>query len=443
MSADGVQGQAFLTLLQLEKEARHAENLDVLGYTMVNRARVLVPHRQAVLFTVAKTGGFRVQAISDVSVPDQNAPFVRWLKRVGETISGAEIGAGLHTVDLQSLTDRDREEAPTWMPSHMMWCPLKAIDGNLVGALLIARDEPWGEPDSILMDHLADAWGHAWSSLLGPRGRKRLALALPLKIAVVVLLAAQFMPVSQTALSPAQVVAHNPELVAAPMDGVIKTVHVTPNSPVSKGDLLFSFDDTSIAGRLDVAEEELLVARTSLRTARQGAFKDSKRNAEVALLLARVALSQAERNNISNQVARKDVYAGRDGVAVFRNASEIEGRPVSTGERVMLIAQPHGTELRIELPVADAVVLKSGSPVRLFLDRNPLTPVDAVLKYAGYEAEMSSSGVLSYILIAQFKDGTPPRIGLRGTAKVQGDEVPLFFYLFRRPISAARQWFGF
>lgn len=443
MSADAPESQTYLTLLQLEKEARHAETSNALAYTMVNRARVLVAHRQAILFRLNRTGGVQVQAISDVSTPDPNAPFVRWLMRMGKSIVDQETGGTLHEVDVKSLSERDREEVPDWLPAHIMWCPMKAPDGSLVGALLIARDEPWQEQDTILMDHLVDAWGHAWCAVLGPQAkRKRLSLSLPLKVAAVVLLAVQFIPVSQTALSPAEVVAHEPELVAAPMDGVIKTVHVLPNSPVKKGDLLFSFDDTRLVGNLEVAEEKLLVARTSLRTARQGAFRDPKQNAEVALLDARVSLSGAERDHIRKQVARKDVRAGRDGVAVFRDSSEMEGRPVKTGERVMLIAQPHETELRIELPVADAVVLEPGAPVRLFLDRNPLDPVDAVLEYAGYEAEMSPSGVLSYRLIAQFTGATPPRIGLRGTAKVQGANVPLFLYLFRRPISALRQWFG-
>lgn len=435
--------QAYLTLLQLEQEARNAESLDVLGYTMVNRARTLVAHRQAVLFRIKDTGGLQVQAISDVSTPDPNAPFVRLLLRMGKAILAQETVADLHEVNVSALPERERIEAPDWLPGHLLWCPLKAPDGSLVGGLLIARDEAWNEFDHVLMGHLADAWAHAWRAILGPRSpRKRWSPSLALKIAAAVIFAAQFIPVSQTALAPAEVVAHEPELVAAPMDGVIKTVHVTPNTPVEKGDLLFSFDDTTLSGRLEVAEEELLVARTALRTAQQGAFRDPLRNAEVALLAARVALSEAERGYIRNQVARKDVRAGRDGVAVFRDASDMEGRPVSTGERVMLIALPHGTELRIELPVADAVVLEPGAPVRLFLDRAPLAPVDAVLEYAGYEAEMSSSNVLSYRLVAQFVGETPPRIGLRGTAKVQGRDVALFMYLFRRPLSTLRQWFG-
>ena len=35
------------------------------------------------------------------------------------------------------------------------------------------------------------------------------------------------------------------------------------------------------------------------------------------------------------------------------------------------------------------------------------------------------------------------RIGLRGTARIEGDEVPLFLYLFRRPIAVLRQAVGF
>jgi hypothetical protein len=35
-----------------------------------------------------------------------------------------------------------------------------------------------------------------------------------------------------------------------------------------------------------------------------------------------------------------------------------------------------------------------------------------------------------------------PRIGHRGTAQLIGEWVPLGFYLFRRPIAAARQYLG-
>lgn len=56
---------------------------------------------------------------------------------------------------------------------------------------------------------------------------------------------------------------------------------------------------------------------------------------------------------------------------------------------------------------------------------------------------MSPGGVLGYRLKAALAAGTaPPRIGLRGTAKIYGDRVALIYYLLRRPLAAARQFFG-
>ena len=41
-----------------------------------------------------------------------------------------------------------------------------------------------------------------------------------------------------------------------------------------------------------------------------------------------------------------------------------------------------------------------------------------------------------------FDNDVPPRIGLRGTAKIFGEEVKLFFFLFRKPIIFVRQTLG-
>jgi hypothetical protein len=35
-----------------------------------------------------------------------------------------------------------------------------------------------------------------------------------------------------------------------------------------------------------------------------------------------------------------------------------------------------------------------------------------------------------------------PRLGLRGSAKIDGQMVPLGYFLLRRPLAVARQWLG-
>ena len=61
-----------------------------------------------------------------------------------------------------------------------------------------------------------------------------------------------------------------------------------------------------------------------------------------------------------------------------------------------------------------------------------------------YRAEADAAGVSSYPVLARVNDPTAPpeRLGLRGTARVYGEPVSLFYYLLRRPITALRQWTG-
>jgi hypothetical protein len=80
--------------------------------------------------------------------------------------------------------------------------------------------------------------------------------------------------------------------------------------------------------------------------------------------------------------------------------------------------------------------------VALFLDSDPLNRHAARLERAAYEAQGTAAGQLAYRLDAAFLDA-PPRIGLRGTAKLFGDRAPLAYYLLRRPLAALRQSLGF
>jgi hypothetical protein len=145
---------------------------------------------------------------------------------------------------------------------------------------------------------------------------------------------------------------------------------------------------------------------------------------------------------------RIDVVAERDGVAVFGDPNDWLGRPVSTGERIMQLADPAKPGLLMYLPVAEAIALEPGAPVRLFLTVLPLSPLDATITESSFQVVLSPDGVASYRLRGQFDDDPNQegeravRIGLRGTAKIYGDRVLLGYYLFRRPLATLREWTG-
>lgn len=207
--------------------------------------------------------------------------------------------------------------------------------------------------------------------------------------------------------------------------------------------MLFSLDDTALRSRKAVAEKGLAVAQADLQRASAKAFSDDPSKGEIVVLQARVEERAAELGYLEEQLKRAVVTAPQAGVAVYGDPNEWLGKPVTTGERIMLVADPGNVEIKAYLPVSDAISLEPGSPVSMFLNASPLFSVDGLISSASYEAYPSSHGTLSYIVKASIeRGGDLPRIGLQGSAKVYGSRVVLVYYLFRRPLSALRRFLG-
>ena len=120
------------------------------------------------------------------------------------------------------------------------------------------------------------------------------------------------------------------------------------------------------------------------------------------------------------------------------------GKPVATGEQILQIADPGSVELRIDLPVRDAIVLKEGAEVNVYLDAFPLDTMKARVTHASYQAETVDTQKLAYRIRAEMSapHSVLARIRSPGTAQAYGERVPLIFYLLRRPISVIRQSIG-
>ncbi|MDD2762059.1 MAG: HlyD family efflux transporter periplasmic adaptor subunit [Methylomonas sp.] len=432
-------------LLQLEASARRVLEADALPFLIVNETRRLLNYRQAALFTAVDAKPWRVQAVSSLAVVDRNAPMMQWLERALSQLYVADDDARPRCFQAAtSPLDVARDWAEFSLP-HVAWAPLRAPAGTLLGGLWLVRETPWQDGELALLERLAETYAHAWRALPKPISPSLLQLpwfrytALALGLSLLI-------PVRMSALAPVEVIAKQPFVVSAPLDGVIAEVMVHPNDKVGAGQTLLRFEDTVLRNAYEVAEKSLAVAEAEHMRAMQGAFLDDKTKADVALLKAKVDLARAERDYASEMLARIEVKSGNDGVAVFRDQADWVGKPVKTGERIMEIADPQRMALRINLPVKDAISLRDGAEVRAFFDADPLHPLAAQVTHSSYQAEVLPGDLLDYRVDADLQDNSLPeslRIGWQGTAKVYGDRAPLFYYLFRRPISALRQYLGF
>ena len=165
---------------------------------------------------------------------------------------------------------------------------------------------------------------------------------------------------------------------------------------------------------------------------------------DLGIARAELALRTAERNFARDMFEKSVIVAPNAGVALFGDRKDLIGRPLATGDRLMEIADPHLVELRIDLPVSDALVLEPGARVKAFLDSDPLHPREAVVMRFDYQARLNETRMAVVRVTAELgeQEKDIPRLGVRGTAQIYGAVQPLILVLLRRPLSAIRQGLG-
>lgn len=444
------QTDAISTFIGLEIEARQCADLESLRFAVVNSTRKLAGFDEAFLAEAAPCGGWIVSLAAGVHKIDRHAPLVQFMDTwLSKTVAAAG-GNVAEPKQFELNSDAQRygllNGAEVAFP-YALWIPIKSRTGA-VAALIALKSEPWRPQTVSLLIPLAGAYGHAWdaltaqgtshaSKLFGFVSRTRVALS-----AGVLALIAGFIPVPMSALAPAEVVAREPVLVTAPLDGVIAEVLQPPGAMVQKSTPLVLFSDVNLRNSFELAKRNKAVAQAKYFKSVQTATSQQKEVEEVAIAKAELDVASGDLAYAEEMLGRTAIKAERAGLLIYSAKSDWIGRPVKTGERIMEIGNPEETELRIEVPVSDAITLQEGGDVALFLDGDPLTAVHAKVARANYRPSPNAENQLVYRVTASFADGVARRIGLRGVARVSSHKVPLAFYLFRRPIAALRQRFG-
>jgi hypothetical protein len=469
---------AIEVLLHLSRRARHADSVAELSFILVNETHALATYTQAALWW-PQSGVF---ALSGVVSPEANAPFVHWLDRVATGLSARCETPVAVTPEL--LAEQDAAEWDDWLPAHALWLPMpsasaaRGAEAPGPGGLLLARDEPWTLGQLQLLAEWVDTWQHAWPGQYRP-GRaegllrllqrprtsgqaqpvpdeplaRRTGRALrampaniwrsPLKRIALLVGACLLIPVRLTVLVPGELVPARPAAIRAPLEGTVDSFFVTPNQLVKAGAPLFQLDLTSLSSKLDVARQALATAEAEYRQSAQQAVYDTRSKAQLATLQGHIAERRTEVAYLESQLARAQVTAPRDGVALVDDPAEWIGKPVVTGERVMTIADEHDVEVEAWLSPSDLIDMPKGARVTLYLNSAPLDPVSARLRYAAHEAVARPDGSFAYRLRADLDAGEKhPRVGLKGTARVSGGYVPVIYWVLRRPLAAIRPWVG-
>lgn len=436
----------LLALLKLEAEARKCNDTCELALLIVNQTRRLVQARQ--MFVLARQrGDMRLVAVTALPVVDRTAPLTQTIESIAAHLESAGQSGKTCEFRISAYATAGDETAASYPLQDAVWVPFRDRRGDVFGGMILTREVPWQEREIVIATRLAGTFAHAWQAL-APVQRLSPSWLLPGRrtalVAAGVLAALGFVPVSLTTLAPVEIVPRDPFVVAAPIDGVVEDIPVDANSSVEPGTLLVKFESTMLRNKLEVAEREVQVAAARLKTTTQLAFADESGRHELAVARADLQLKIAERDFARDLLSKAEIRAPRAGLAVLGDKKELIGRPMSVGQRILEIADPRHVEARIEVPVADAIILKPGARAKLLLDANPLGSIETSVVSTNYQARLSDAQVLSFRITAGLADAgsTSPRLGARGTAQIYGERVPLGFYLLRRPFAKLRQWTG-
>lgn len=432
--------QPLVELLQLQRRMRSLDSSESLAFFMVNETHRLIPYRQALLWEGESN---KLLAASGIASLDSHAPFCRGFVDLCRQWQSSF--SKITRISALGLPEQERQFWQEYLPDHGLWIPLPHVNADRPMALILLKETPWQDPELVLLEQLADAYGHAWQGFAQKKRRGSAKFNLKRKGIILAVIVALLMviPVRQSVLAPAEVVAYKPTILRAPQAGVVDTLGVKPNQPVTRDQVLVNLDARELLNQRESARQQFASAEAQYRQAQQMALSDADAKAQLAVLASRRQQAQSEMAFIESQLARMALKSPRDGIVIFDDVTGLLGRSVAVGERIMMVADPNDVQLEIQLPAADAIALQTGAEVRLFLNVAPNAPQDAHLTQLGYRATPNAENVMAYRLYADFNQADAiVKVGLKGTAKIYGERTLLIAYLLRKPWSSLRVWLG-
>ena len=243
----------FAVILDIEKKARDATREDELKFTIVNNTHKLINYQQAILFD--QFG--KVVAVSGTSSFDFNSPFIFWVtKNCRKLLQKIEKPQEVNPNNYENITGSDWKD---WLPNFGYFIPLWSPIHGCMGTLFLSRGERFNEEERELLSIICESYGYCLGTFrksdLISNFRERKLIVKVLIFAVIVI--GLLIPVPLSVLAPSEIVAINPSIVRAPIDGVVEKILVKANQSVRKGEVLFLMDSLVQRNELQIARKIL------------------------------------------------------------------------------------------------------------------------------------------------------------------------------------------
>lgn len=241
-------------LLKFESQVRGVTSARELWFCLANEALHLTSARQIFILKPAGRGGQKLKlcVVSNLSMVEANSPAVIALEN---HIAGALQLAQARGEEERSqpylfaLSQKQIAEGTTAQTSALdanaVLLTMRDGRDQVLGAMVICGDTPDIAAELPVLNRVGQVAEFAWRAL-APRRAVASSLdwrkIVPVAV-VLMVLAGLFVRVPLSTLAPVEIVASDPEVIAAPISGVIRKILVDGNREVTAGTPLFQYED--------------------------------------------------------------------------------------------------------------------------------------------------------------------------------------------------------
>lgn len=430
-------------LNELTVHAFSAKKKDSLIYIVLNETAKVIPYDRAMLWDLRT----KKPSLLGVSGHAQAKKDTDLARVIGEFVADLVDQSKIQPVTEERFTTLGKEFEKwhtTGTQSSVIWVPI-VIDGKTELGLWLERwnEKNWDEQELKLFAHLARGFAAAFHKFL-PKLLLNNQSKTALKIfAATVLLFVCFFPISLRIVAPCEVVAKDPYLVTAPLNGIIEQVNVEPGQVVKVGDVLFQYDKQVPLQELKVAQKEVEIAKSQLNRVMTTGYEKAEDLNEAGIWKLQLDRDQVKLDLAEYQASKLDVTAPVPGFIALDDPDQWRGRPVQIGERVMMIVDPENTKIKIWISESDNISYLPDEPIQIFLNIDPATTYHANIRYVSDYSLLSATGVTSFVAEADWVEQPEDvKIGLKGTAVLFGETVPFIYWVLRRPWDTLRRMVG-
>lgn len=251
--------------------------------------------------------------------------------------------------------------------------------------------------------------------------------------AIVVGLAILCIPFPQKINCDCQIELTRRRFVAAPYEGVLEKTIVESGDVVKEGQTLALMDASHLRMEMSGLNADLERERKKrdAALARRNVAESQIANSEMKRLSAEIAI-------ISKRLSNTEIRSPIAGVIVSGDMDKAEGAPLKTGQNLFEVGPLEKMLVEIQIPESDIQYARVGMPVNFSFNAFPFENFSGTIEKIHPRAEVLDHKTVFVAQIQLTNDRGNLRPGLKGHAKITGDQHPLGWNLFHKGFEKMR-----